>query len=205
MSNVSGSILFYSSQIRHYAKIDPIFPTHLIFPAMEPHFSVLEVMQTLKQKEQVEVHHSTYLHGFMNPGALEQLTAKGVSVHLNTRLVKEGAIYRSMNTQETFKADLVYECVGMSPNTEFLKTELPGVLDKMGLIKVDEYMRVRGYSNLYAIDDCSTMDENKHGYIANVQGGILASVIINQAKGKRLSLIKHLVMPLLRRPVQRQV
>ncbi|WP_444917798.1 hypothetical protein [Microbulbifer sp. JMSA003] len=67
LSNVSGAILFYSSQVRHYVKIDPILPTRLIFPAMEPHFSVLEVMQTLKQKEQVEVHHSTYLHGFMNP------------------------------------------------------------------------------------------------------------------------------------------
>ncbi|AWF82152.1 hypothetical protein BTJ40_15660 [Microbulbifer sp. A4B17] len=66
LSKVSGAILFYSSQIRDYVKIDFIFPTRLIFPAMEPQFSVLEVMQKLKQKELVEVHHSTYLHGFMN-------------------------------------------------------------------------------------------------------------------------------------------
>ncbi|WHI46263.1 FAD-dependent oxidoreductase [Microbulbifer sp. VAAF005] len=153
-----------------------------------------EISSAFPNKTVTLVHSKDVLLGHLKPKAqnkaLEQLTAKGVSVHLNTRLVKEGAIYRSMNTQETFKADLIYECVGMSPNTGFLKTELPGVLDKMGLIKVDEYMRVRGYSNLYAIGDCSTLDENKHGYLANVQGGILASVIINQAKGKKVKPYK---------------
>ena len=66
LNNVIGAALFYGSQIRYYTDIEPLFPICLVFPQTELHFSVSEVIQSLKQKENVEIHHSSFLHGFMN-------------------------------------------------------------------------------------------------------------------------------------------
>lgn len=66
LSNVIGAVLFYSSQIRYYTDIEPLFPVCLVLPETEVHFSVPELIQSLKQKESVEIHHSSFLHGFMN-------------------------------------------------------------------------------------------------------------------------------------------
>ena len=132
--------------------------------------------------------------------ALEQLEAKGVCVKLNRRFIpssdsksnnsNDGKQYLCSNTKELIKTDLVYSCVGMLPNTEFLRGQLPGVLDNKGLIKVDAFMKVKGYDNLYALGDCSALDDHKHGYLAAVQGGMLADKIIGAAKGKKVKPYK---------------
>lgn len=65
-TNVVGAVLFYGSQIRHYSKIEPRFPTSLVFPKAEPHFLVTELISVLRQKENVHIHHAQEGHGFMN-------------------------------------------------------------------------------------------------------------------------------------------
>ncbi|MCP4418406.1 MAG: FAD-dependent oxidoreductase, partial [Chloroflexi bacterium] len=81
-------------------------------------------------------------------------------------------------------------CVGLVPNTEFLQGELPDILDDKDLIKVDSYMKVQGYDNLYALGDCSSLDSNKHGYLANVQGAMLADALLKSAEGKKIKPYK---------------
>jgi NADH dehydrogenase FAD-containing subunit len=126
--------------------------------------------------------------------ALEQLTAKGVKVKFNRRFAldksSEENQYRCSKTNEIIKADKVYTCVGMKPNTEFLQAELANALDDKGLIQVDEFMHVKGYDNLYALGDCAALDNNKHGYLASVQGGMLADAIVKKAKGKKVKPYK---------------
>ncbi len=122
--------------------------------------------------------------------ALEQLTAKGVKVKFNRKFAKDGDVYRCSESNETLQPDIVYVCVGMVPNTEFLQVELPDVLDDKGLVKVDPYMKVQGYENLYAIGDCATLDNNKHGYVASVQGANLADALLKSAKGKKVKPYK---------------
>jgi len=122
--------------------------------------------------------------------ALEQLNNRGVTVKFNRRFAKDVDVYRCSKSNETLQVDLAYACVGMLPNTEFLKAELPGVLDGSGLIKVDAYMRVEGYENLYALGDCAALDVNKHGYVASVQGGVLADSLIRSEQGKKVKPYK---------------
>jgi len=126
--------------------------------------------------------------------ALEQLTAKGVKVKFNRRFVlnegKDGDVYRCSKSKKTIQVDKVYTCVGMKPNTEFLQTELANTLDAKGLIQVNEFMQVKGHDNLYALGDCAALDNNKHGYLASVQGGMLADAIVKKAKGKKVKAYK---------------
>jgi len=122
--------------------------------------------------------------------ALEQLTARGVEVKFNRRFTKDGDVYRCSRSSEVVQVDIAYACIGMVPNTEFLQAELPGILDEKGLIKVDAFMKVKGYENLYALGDCATLDRNKHGYIASVQGAMLADALLKSAKGKKIKPYK---------------
>lgn len=122
--------------------------------------------------------------------ALEQLTARGVKVKFKRRFVKDGDVYRCSNSNESLQADITYVCVGMVPNTEFLKAELPEILDDKGLIKVDSFMKVKGYERLYALGDCATLDSHKHGYLASVQGAMLADALLKSAKGKKIKPYK---------------
>lgn len=66
LGNVIGAVGFYGSQIRFNQGITPQFPVKLVFPSEEDHFDVLELAQTLSQKENVDVGVSQYRHGFMN-------------------------------------------------------------------------------------------------------------------------------------------
>ncbi|MCP4423624.1 MAG: FAD-dependent oxidoreductase [Chloroflexi bacterium] len=122
--------------------------------------------------------------------ALEQLKAIGVEVKFNRRFAKDGAVYRCSLTNETIQPDIAYVCVGMAPNTEFLQAEMPNILDDKGLIKVDSHMKVQGCDNLYALGDCATLDDQKHGYLASVQGANLATMLLKSAEGKEPKFYK---------------
>ncbi|MCP4359297.1 MAG: FAD-dependent oxidoreductase [Chloroflexi bacterium] len=118
--------------------------------------------------------------------ALEQLTAKGVKVKFNRRFAQDGDVYRDSKSNETMRPDVAYVCVGMIPNTEFLQAELPNILDDKGLVKVDAFMKVEGYENLYSLGDCSTLDSRKHGYLAGVQGANLGDTLLKSAQGETI-------------------
>lgn len=153
-----------------------------------------EIASAFPDKGIILAHSTDTLLDNMKPKAqrkaLEQLIARGVKVKFNRRFSKDGDVYRCPASNEVLQVDLAYACTGMVPNTEFLKTELPDILDDKGLIKVDSYMKVKGYENLYALGDCATLDNNKHGYIASVQGAMLADALLKSAKGKKVKPYK---------------
>jgi len=142
-----------------------------------------EIASAFPDKEITLSHSGDALLNNMKPKAqrkaLEQLTAKGVIVKFNSRFVEGDK-----------EADIVYSCVGMLPNTEFLQAELAAALNDKGLIKVDEFMKVKGYDNLYALGDCAALDDHKHGYIATVQGEMLADAILKSARGRKVKPYK---------------
>ncbi len=147
-----------------------------------------EIASAFPDKEITLAHATDTLLENMKPKAqrkaLEQLTAKGVKVKFNRRFAKDGDVYRDSKNNETMRPDIAYVCVGMIPNTEFLRVDLPDILDDKGLIKVDTFMKVEGYENLYSLGDCSTLDSRKHGYLAGVQGALLGDALLNAAQGK---------------------
>lgn len=149
-----------------------------------------EIASAFPDKEITLAHASNTLLDHSKPKAqrkaLEQLTAKGVNVKFNRRFAKDGDVYRCSVSNETLQPDVAYVCVGMVPNTEFLQAELPEVLNDKGLIKVDSYMKVEGYENLYALGDCTTFDNRKHGILASFQGEYLANALLKSTQGKKV-------------------
>ena len=63
---VKKAICYYGSQIRSNVVCNPRFPIELVFPSMERHFSVDELIHQLSEKQNVSIRQVSYLHGFMN-------------------------------------------------------------------------------------------------------------------------------------------
>lgn len=57
-------------------------------------------------------------------------------------------------------------------------------MDEKGALKVDNCLRVEGFKNIYAIGDCTNIDEPKLGMYAIKQGETMATSILNMDKGK---------------------
>ena len=58
--------LFYPGQIRYFLDKHPNSPCHIIFPEIEPNFSLPEVIKVLAQQPHLKVEQNNYQHGFMN-------------------------------------------------------------------------------------------------------------------------------------------
>lgn len=153
-----------------------------------------EISSAFPDKELILAHSSDRLLENSAPKVqrkvLEQLIAKGVKVKFNRKFSKHDDLYLCNKSGETLKADIVYECIGMIPNTEFLRLELSNILDNKGFIEVDDYMKVKGYDNLYSLGDCANLDSHKHGYLASVQGSLLANMLLKAMKGGKVKPYK---------------
>lgn len=108
--------------------------------------------------------------------ALENLKSLGVEVMLNTYLSRHDNVYK--------KADLIYKCVGLKPNTAMLNANFKYKLDEKGRVRVDATFQMEGCEGIYAIGDCANVPEGKLGYLADKQAAALVKNIIALSNGK---------------------
>lgn len=71
-------------------------------------------------------------------------------------------------------ADIIIAGVGVRPATDFLKNS-GFTLEKDGGIRVDEYLRVVGYENIYALGDIATYPERSTGLLSRIEHWNVAS------------------------------
>lgn len=64
--NECSAFLFYGSQIRNHLEISPEIPINVVMPRYEEHFSISELKESLAGFDNIELHSSNGLHGFMN-------------------------------------------------------------------------------------------------------------------------------------------
>ncbi|KAK7404868.1 hypothetical protein VNO78_05889 [Psophocarpus tetragonolobus] len=114
------------------------------------------------------------------------------SVDLNT-FTDGQKIYQTSNG-EKIEADCHFLCIGKPLSSAWLKeTVLNNDLDAQGRIKVDEHLRVKGRSNIYAIGDITDIPEIKQGFLAAQQAEVVAKnlkVIIEGGRECRIETYK---------------
>jgi NADH dehydrogenase FAD-containing subunit len=85
----------------------------------------------------------------------------GATLLLNERL--EGKEENTYITDKGTKiqADIEFNCTGLQPNTAFLTKHFPEHLDEGKRIKVNQYLQLSSYENIFAIGDCTNVKEEK--------------------------------------------
>jgi NADH dehydrogenase FAD-containing subunit len=114
--------------------------------------------------------------------ATKQLENLGVNVLLNTML-QEG-------DSALANAEVVYHCLGLTPNTDLMAEHFSSSLNETGRIKADKFLRMAGKDHIFAIGDCADVPEGKLGYNADRQGAAVAKNILCTINKKRLKAHK---------------
>lgn len=138
--------------------------------------------------------------------ALSRLQAIGVNVRLGQTVSEaesgSGAAGRYVTSAgEVIEADAVIWATGTTPNTAWLRGH-DGWLDQGGRVKVDEYLRVLGRPDVFAVGDVNDVPEPKLAQWATAQGKTAArnirAVLGEKAPAKRYSpaKMKMLGLPL---------
>ncbi|XVF69252.1 hypothetical protein PTKIN_Ptkin11bG0066100 [Pterospermum kingtungense] len=162
-----------------------------------------EIATDFPEKKVTLVHKGPRLLEFigLKAGAksLRWLTSRRVEVKLeqavdlnSTSDGNGGQVYQT-STGESIKADCHFICVGKPLASAWLnETILKSNLDKSGRLMVDEYLRVKGHSNIFAIGDITDIPELKQGYLAQKHAMVVAKNLkLLMAGGKESKMSKY--------------
>jgi NADH dehydrogenase FAD-containing subunit len=81
---------------------------------------------------------------------------------------KSEGVYETDKSHTEIKADLVYNCIGVTPNTLYLEESHSDWLNEKKQIKVDCYLQVVD-GKIFAIGDVNSVQEPKMFYTAHMQ------------------------------------
>ncbi len=104
----------------------------------------------------------------------------------------KGNIYIT-DKKTRIKADLAFLCTGIKPNYWCMSRSLSYCLNERKAIIVNEYLQVKGFSNVFAAGDITDVREEKTAQNAENQAEVVAKNIINLERGKNLE--KYLPKP----------
>ncbi len=128
--------------------------------------------------------------------ALDYVRNFGVDVLLNTVVKDYDGEVVTLSTGEKMPAQTVIWAAGVIGN--LIEGLNPSVATRNSRIKVDEFNRVEGYNNIFAIGDIAAMATNEfpqgHPMVAPVaiqQGKLLSKNLVNYIQGKDMKPFKY--------------
>ncbi|MBI2102251.1 FAD-dependent oxidoreductase [Candidatus Woesearchaeota archaeon] len=98
-------------------------------------------------------------------------------------------IYTTHNGKK-LSADLVFLCIGISPNTEFFAPHLSNLLNEKNFIQVNNFLQLPHHPHLFAAGDCNDLREEKTAQGAEEQAKLVVDNLLALESGEKL---KHYV------------
>ncbi|KAL6629835.1 hypothetical protein ACP70R_029600 [Stipagrostis hirtigluma subsp. patula] len=151
-----------------------------------------EIAVDYPEKKVTIIHRGPRLLEFIGDKAskkcLDWLTSKKVDVLLQQSvdlgsLSDTEKVYRTSGG-ETITADCHFVCIGKPLSSSWLHdTILKESLDNKGRVMVEKDLRVKGYSNIFAIGDITDIPEIKQGYLAQKHALLVAKNLKFLMKG----------------------
>ncbi|KDP25908.1 hypothetical protein JCGZ_22979 [Jatropha curcas] len=165
-----------------------------------------EIAVDFPEKKVTLVHNGSRLMEFIGTKAadktLKWLRSKNVDVKLEQRVdlnhfsESDSSTNKTYHTSsgETIKADCHFLCTGKPLASAWLQdTILMNNLHSNGSLAVDEYLRVKGQKNIYAIGDITNIPEIKQGYLAQKHAEVVAGnlkLLMNGGKESKMVAYK---------------
>ena len=84
---------------------------------------------------------------------------------------------------QKIEADMWFQCYGSQTASGYLTHEFSDVIRPNGQIRVDKYMRVEGYENVYAVGDITDVKESKRADAARAHARVVVANIRDQIEG----------------------
>ena len=148
-----------------------------------------EILDKYSDKELTIVHSGEKLIERNSAKAIayaeRHLRKKGVRIIFGEKVVemKKGVCITDKGTK--VKGDVVFLCTGIKPNYEFLK-DFDDVLDERNHVKVNEFLQVNGFENIFAAGDITAIKEEKTAQNAEREAEIVVKNIRALESGREL-------------------
>ena len=93
-----------------------------------------------------------------------QLKNRGVEFHFNTRLIscEDHVVVTDDDSIEPYKSSTIIWTAGQRPSS--LASESGFAVNDRGKLEVNEYMQVKGMTEIYAVGDCANVPDPDGGY-----------------------------------------
>ena len=111
---------------------------------------------------------------------------KGVKIIFNELVKGDRKGVYTTNKGTKIESDMAFLCVGIVPNSEFMKKSFPRLLDKRGHIKIDEFLHLKGHNNIFVAGDVTDIREEKTAQSAQQHADCVIQNILKTEKGKPL-------------------
>ena len=105
------------------------------------------------------------------------LKKNGVKIIFGERVSsKKGNTFTTESGNE-IKADIAFFCTGIKPNSGLMKNSFPKNLDERAGIKVNKYLQLEGFKNIFVGGDVTAVKEEKLAQNAEEQAKVIISNI----------------------------
>ncbi|CAI5655084.1 unnamed protein product [Oreochromis niloticus] len=88
---------------------------------------------------------------------------------------------------ETLVTDLIVCCTGLRVNSAAYSATFNESMAENGALKVNDQLQVDGFSNVFAVGDCTNVNEPKTAYNAGLHAAVAVANIANSVSGKELT------------------
>ncbi len=127
--------------------------------------------------------------------AKEFLKRRGVKVIFN-ELIKgskkvgsEDEYFTNKGTK--IKADISFLCVGITPNSDFMKKSFPKLVNERGYIATNEFLQLKGFKNIFVGGDVTDIKEEKTAQVSLEHANIIINNLNNLESNKKLKKYNH--------------
>ncbi len=117
---------------------------------------------------------------------LQFLEKRGVTVIFGHRVSeKKGGVYVT-EKGEKISSDLVFMCVGITPNYSFLSKHFTTSLSTRNFVSVNDYLQVPSHPHIFVAGDIAELNEEKTAQRAEDHAQVVSQNILSLSKGKDL-------------------
>jgi len=153
-----------------------------------------EISTHFKDKDVTLVHSRDKLIPRNNPKSTKYaekfLKKHNVKLIFNTRIESKDKKTFSIGEGKSTDYDIVFLCIGIQPNFEFMKKNFKDKLDPRNSIKANDYLQLEGCTNIFVAGDITNRKEEKTAQNSELEAEFVINNICALEDGKELEMYK---------------
>ena len=156
---------------------------------------------TKKPDKDITIVHSKNLFIERNPkksskSAQKFLEKKGVDIIFNEKIIKNNVNSFVTDKNRKITSDIAIWSAGIKCDSTFMKNFDKNIFTRRGCLKVDKYLRLKGYNNIFVGGDITNINEEKTALNSERHAKIIVKNIKSFIKNKKLARYKKFRGPL---------
>jgi len=114
------------------------------------------------------------------------LKKRNVSIIYKEMIANQHKNYLKTKTGKKLSYDMVFNCAGIKPNSQFMLPYFKDKLDEKGFIKTNNFLQLEGHKNIFVAGDVTNIKEEKLAQNSLIHAELIIKNIKNLEKNKQI-------------------